>query len=523
MADYDAVIVGAGHNGLVSALYLARAGWRVLLLERASEIGGGLRSANVTLPGFCHDLYATNVGLFAASPVYHDLKAEFDAAGVRLLWSERSFASIHGGRAVRVYTDAERTLHDIAAIKLGDVEGWRRLVAFYRRVAPLFLPLFYTELPSRGMQQQLVRILMSGPGDALRLAKLLKQSSHDFSAAYFGSMEMRGLIESWGYHLDFGPTVTGGATFAFVAAMSAHLNGMPIVEGGAGRIATTICNMIEKAGGRVVTNAEVTKILTKRGCAIGVRTLSGDEITATRAVVANVTVRNLFGSLLSRDDLSSRFFQRTEKYRYGPGTFIIHLALERAPDWTAAEDLWKFNYVHLNGSEAEIEETYRSSRHGLLPARPLLVVSQTTTIDPSRAPPGKHVVRVHVRTVPANIEGDAAGTISARNWGEAKEPFAKRILDLVEEKAPNLRKYILGQYIETPEDIERENPNFVGGDCVSGSHHVGQNFFFRPFFGWSTYRTPIERLYMIGASTWPGGGVNAGSGYLLAQKLLAKA
>ena len=113
MADYDAIVIGAGHNGLVCALYLARAGWRVLVLEQAREVGGGLRSGALTLPGFCHDRYATNVGLFATSPVYRELKSDFDAAGVRLLRSERTYASIHGSRAVRIYTDSERTLRDI--------------------------------------------------------------------------------------------------------------------------------------------------------------------------------------------------------------------------------------------------------------------------------------------------------------------------------------------------------------------------------------------------------------------------
>jgi len=129
---------------------------------------------------------------------------------------------------------------------------------------------------------------------------------------------------------------------------------------------------------------------------------------------------------------------------------------------------------------------------------------------------------VHVRTVPSRIEGDAAGKIAARNWSDAKAAFAERVLDLVEEQAPDLRACILASAAETPEEIERENPNFVGGDCVSGSHHLDQNFFCRPFLGWSRYITPVAHLYMIGAATWPGGGVNAGSGYLLARKLLRR-
>ncbi len=522
MADYDAIIIGAGHNGLVCALYLARQAWRVLVLEQADEVGGGLRSGALTLPGFCHDRYATNVGVFAASPVYRELKDDFDKAGVRLLQSDRVYASVGARRAVRVYTDAEATLGEIGSIDAADAEGWKRLTAFYRRIAPRFLPLFFVEFPSREMWRRCAGMLAGGPQDAMRLAQLVCGTSGGLASRFFRSPELRGLIASWAYHLDFGPRTPGGATFGFVAAMSTHLNGMPIVAGGSGRISEALRAMIETAGGRVLTGAAVERVVVKGGRAVAVRTRTGEEFSAER-VIANVTTRNLFGRLLSPDDIAARFLRRTQAYRYAPGTFIMHLALDRMPEWRAADDLDRFSYVHLNGSEAEIDATYRTSLRGLLPERPLLVVSQTTPVDPSRAPAGKHVIRVHVRTAPAEIRGDAAGKIAARNWAEAKQAFAERVLDLLEEKAPNLRSCIIGQAILSPADIEAENPNFIGADCVSGSHHLSQNFFCRPLLGWSNYATPIAGLYMIGASTWPGGGINGGSGYLLARKLLRAA
>ena len=153
----------------------------------------------------------------------------------------------------------------------------------------------------------------------------------------------------------------GGATFAFVAAMSAHINGMPIVEGGAGRISEAMRTMVETAGGQVITATEVEQVVVKGGRACAIYTHSGEEISARHAVVGNVTVRNLFGKLLSPNDVGGRFRQRTQRYRYGPGTFIMHLALDRMPDWRAADDLARFNYVHLNGSGAEIEQTYQAS------------------------------------------------------------------------------------------------------------------------------------------------------------------
>jgi phytoene dehydrogenase-like protein len=364
---------------------------------------------------------------------------------------------------------------------------------------------------------------VGAPADALRLAALTRQTSHDFAANYVRSAEARGMLASWGYHLDFAPDVPGGAVFAFVAAQSGYNGGMPIVEGGAGKIIGALRAMIEKAGGRIVTGADVTRIVVRKGHAVAVRTKAGDEIAAKRAIIANVTTRNLFTKLVDAEDLDPRFRTRAERYRYGPGTFVVHLALSRLPVWKAADDLSQFNYIHVNGSEAEIAETYRQSLRNFLPERPLLVVSQTTPSDPTRAPPGCHVMRIHVRTVPGRIEGDAAGKISALAWDEAKQAYADRVLDLVEEHVPDLRQSVVASAVETPEDIEKGNPNFIGGDCVSGSHHFNQNFFCRPLIGWARYKTPIAQLYMVGSSTWPGGGVNPGSGYLVARKLIAQA
>jgi phytoene dehydrogenase-like protein len=151
----------------------------------------------------------------------------------------------------------------------------------------------------------------------------------------------------------------------------------------------------------------------------------------------------------------------------------------------------------------------------------MLIVSQTTQVDPSRAPAGQHVARVHSRAFPSEILGDAAGKIGDRDWASAKEAVADRLIDILAEHAPNVRDAVLARHVVSPADLERSNPNLVGGDCNGGSHHLDQNYLFRPAFGWTRYRTPIPQLYMIGAATWPGSGVNGSSGYLLAQQLLA--
>jgi phytoene dehydrogenase-like protein len=215
-----------------------------------------------------------------------------------------------------------------------------------------------------------------------------------------------------------------------------------------------------------------------------------------------------------------RVRERASRFRYGPGVFMVHLALSRHLEWEGGDDLWRFNYVHLNGQADQIAATYAQCSQGLLPSRPMMIVSQPTHADPSRAPSGCATIRLQVRAVPPLIAGDAAGAIRGRDWVNIKEAFADRVIEQVAEHAPGVRQAILARYVMSPNDFERENPNLVGGDCVSGSHHLDQNYFARPFRGWTRYRTPVKQLFMVGASTWPGGGVNAASGFLAAEDLL---
>lgn len=520
MADYDAVIIGAGHNALVCALYLAKAGWRVLVLERGSEIGGALRSAEVTLPGFVHDLYATNVGQFAVSPVYEDFAAEFAKLGLQFLAGPCPYATaFDDGKALRVYQDPERTEQEIATYSATDAAAWRELVDLYKRTAPHFLPLFFTALPSTAAALHAAKLIGLSPRSAWSLGRVLKDTPRAFVDRRFETPQAKALLVPWAYHMDAGPDTRGGATFAYVAGLSGHLRGLSVAKGGAGAITHTLERVAVSLGVEIRTSSEVEAIRIENGEAKGVTVIGGDTIDAD-CVIASVTPRHLFGGLVSDAHLPSGFRRRIKAYRYGPATFVIHLALDRPLQWRAADDLGDFNYVHLCGLTEEVARTYADSLDGRLSERPMLVVSQTTPVDASRAPPGNHVARIHVRTVPSHITGDAAGVIDARTWSEAAEPYAERLLDIVEAQVPNLRQAILARHIVTPPEIEADNPNLVGGDCVSGSHHPDQNFMNRPLRGWSRYATPIRNLYMTGASTWPGGGVHGGSGYLLAQRLL---
>ena len=198
---------------------------------------------------------------------------------------------------------------------------------------------------------------------------------------------------------------------------------------------------------------------------------------------------------------------------------MIHVACDNLPDWTAGPELQHFAYVHLAPSLDMMSRTYNEALAGFLPGEPVVVVGQPTAIDPSRAPQGKHILWIQVRVLPAVIRGDAAGKIEGKDWAEVKEAYADRVMAILESYAPGFAKKILGRAVFSPLDLERENPNLLGGDNLAGSHHLSQNFLFRPVPGWSRYKTPVDGLYLVGASTWPGAGVGAGSGFMLARML----
>jgi phytoene dehydrogenase-like protein len=517
--DYDGIVVGSGHNALVCALNLAHAGWRILVLERSDEVGGGMRTKELTLPGFKHDLFATNVGRFALSPTYRKFQPQFEEIGIRFVTNTSPYASVYGGgRTVRAYSDRGKFEREVERVAPRDLPAWRVARDFFDRTAPKFQPLTQMMAPSFDMMRQFARI-WANPADAIRLTGLLMQSARQFVDGFFRSDEMKGLFAPWSFHSDFGPDVAGGGVYTFITSLSA-MRGQTIVEGGAGRLSEAMRTLIEQQGGKVITGAEVKHVRVENRRAVAVETGDGEVISARRAIVASVTPRSLFGRLVRDEDIPAGFRRRVRAFRYGGATFVLHLALRNRLQWRASEDLSDFNTVHIGGGLADLTLTHEETSTGKIPSRPLLIVSQTSHTDPTRTPNGEHIVRIHSRSFPPAIRGDGAGAITARDWDGAREAVAERLIDILSEYVPNVRTDLLARHAVSPLDLERQNPNWVGGDCSSGSHEFRQNYFFRPVAGWSRYRTPISNLYMIGSSTWPGGGIHGTSGYLVAQELL---
>jgi phytoene dehydrogenase-like protein len=517
--EYDAVVIGAGHNGLIAAVRLAEAGWSVLVLEQARRPGGAVLSEELTLPGFTHDVFSTNQNLLLGSPFYAEHASALAQHGLRYAVGSRPYANAFpDGTALGVEQDPDRTLNGLAERDSGDADGWLRLQRLYDQYSSTLFGFYSAPVPSMAMASAAARAaLRLRPAGFVRLVQLLLSSTRELGDTFFATPEAKAMAACWGMHLDFGPDVAGGAMFPFLELFTDQRQGMSIVEGGASGLITALAGLLHQHGGELRTEAAVRRIITSGGTARQVELADGQRIAARRAIIAGTTPTALFGELLDRAPAGVR--RDAARFTYGPGTMMVHLALDGPVPWRAGPALAGHAYVHIGPYVEDLACTYTAALNGLLPRDPMLVCAQTSVVDPTRAPAGKHVLWIQVRTLPPRIRGDDAGELTVTNWDEAAEPYAERVLDRLETYAPGLRQRIVGRAVLSPMDLQRRNPNLVGGDSIAGSMHLRQNFAFRPFPGMSRYKTPIRHLYLIGASTWPGGGVNGLSGDHVARHL----
>jgi phytoene dehydrogenase-like protein len=327
------------------------------------------------------------------------------------------------------------------------------------------------------------------------------------------------MLGAWGMHLDYAPDIAGGAIFPYLEGMAGQAFGMVLGKGGADTIVTALVKAIEARGGTVACGAPVARVDVEAGRATGVTLADGRRVGARRAVIAGVAPRALAGLV---GPTEPRFDDAMARFVHAPGTMMIHLALSDLPAWRAGAALRDFAYVHLGPSLDQMARTYAEAQAGLLPSEPVLVVGQPTTVDPSRAPEGRHTLWVQVRMAPGTIRGDAKAEIADTDWKDAAEPFAERALAILDAHAPGIRDLILGRRIVSPAELEADNPNLVGGDQICGSHHLAQHFLFRPARGHADGSTPVRDLHLTGAAVWPGAGTGAGPGFLLARRLAGR-
>ena len=521
---YDAVIVGAGHNGLACAIHLARRGWSVGVFEAKPEAGGAVKTRELTLPGFRHDIAAMNLSMFAGSPFLREYGEALGRHGLAFVPAEHCFSSIFpDGTFFGVSNTLDTTLSRLNALSPKDAESWARLLGQFGGDAPHIFGLLGNVMPSWAAAKVVWSAWrQKGTGWTLDMMRFLLSSPREWLDANFANPKVKATLAAWGMHLDFAPDIAGGALFPYLESMANQSFGMVIGKGGADTMIKAMTGYLKELGGELHLGTPVTEIRSGNGKASGIVLGDGTEVPARKAVIANVTPAVLFGGLLPGGSGKADVDKKFKAFRAGPGTMMVHLALDRPLDWNAGEELQRFAYVHIAPSFEYMTAAYTQAMGGHLPASPVLVVGQPTAIDSTRAPDGKHILWVQVRVLPKHVTGDAAGQIKGTDWSGIKDAYADRVIGIIEQYSPGLQDRILGRAVYSPDDLEAENPCLIGGDNLSGSHHLNQNFLFRPVAGYSRYKMPVENLFMCGAATWPGAGTGAGSGYLLGKMLGGK-
>lgn len=492
--------MGAGPNGLVCAVRLARAGFQVEVVEAGNRPGGSVISAEETLPGFVHDLGAGFFPLAVASPAFRGLGLE--KGGIE--WINPPIAMAHpfaDGRAVSLCRSLEGTVSSLDAVAPRAGEAWRSVIEPLWRHRGLVIRSALAPFPP----------LRAGPLLALRLGRhgtelgrLMLGSAAGFGAAVFGRDEPTAWLAGSVAHSDLDPGAAGGAALGLFLHFLGHVVGWPFPAGGAGRITEALVGRLEEAGGSLTCNDPVERVVCYRGEVSGVRLAGGRELGAD-AVVACVSVRP-FLSMVPDGALPGRLERRLRRWRYGLGTFKLDLALDGPVPW-ASEEARSAGVVQLGDTLEHQLRAACEARLGRVPGAPTMVVGQHSLHDPSRAPTDGHTLYVytHVPQRPELPEEEIADRIEAR----------------IEDFAPGFRRLIRARAIRSPQRLEQENSSLVGGDLGGGSSELDQQLVFRPDPALVRYRTPIHGLYLAGSSVHPGPGVHGVCGAGAANAVIA--
>jgi phytoene dehydrogenase-like protein len=512
MVDYDAIVCGGGPNGLAAAIRLAEAGWSVCLLEANDEVGGAARTIESTLPGFRHDFGAAFFPLVGAAPsvVGRDLAPY----GLRFVHAPLPAAHpFPGNRAIALGRSAAETGASIDKVHLGDGAVW---LSLDQAVGEVMAPFLRAQM-QRWPFEELVEVVRTlGPSGSLEFARIVVQGV-SVVGARFESEEARAFLTGPAMHADLAPEMPGTGVYALLLTMLGQRFGMPVVEGGTGMISAALVARLRDVGATIVTGRRVDRIVVEGGRAVAVEA-GGDVLRARRAVICALDVGTLI-RLAGPDAFPPRALAEVRGYRPGLGTFKVDWALDGPVPW-AADECRRAAVVHVGDTVTAMSRAAWEAGHGLLPAKPTLVLGQQSLADPSRAPAGKHTLWGYAH-VPARPSGDAARPRAKGDWDRSTGVFLDRMEAAIEAHAPRFRDLVLARKAWTPDDLEAADASLVGGDIQAGSFAIDQQILFRPGPSWWRWGTPVKGLYQAGASVPPGAGVHGGCGDLAARQALA--
>ena len=525
VSRYDAIIIGAGHNGLVTACYLAKAGWKVLVLERRHLVGGACVTEEV-FPGFSVSTAAYATSLFRKE-IIHDLRLHEYGFTV-LERNPSSFSPYPDGRSLLLGLDPQLNHQEISKFSARDAEHYPRYHAMLERLATVIEPMLTITPPN---------LVSPRAKDLWRLFKV-GRAFLGLGSRMGDAMEMltgaaRKILDRW---FESEPLKATLATDAIIGAMAApsmpgtayvlfhHVMGETggkrgvwgYVQGGMGALTQALARVARDCSVTICCESEVTKILVERGAVIGVALASGNEFRAP-VVASNTDAHMTFTRLLDSALLPPDFVEAVRRIDYSSASLKINVALSELPNFTALPGSQPGpqhrGTIHICPDLDYIEHAFDQAKYGRPSARPILECTIPSVVDPSVAPPGAHLMSIFVQYAPYSLQGTT--------WDLIRESFADRCIDLLTEYAPNFKASVIDRQILTPLDLERTFA-LTGGNIFQGAMTLNQLFCFRPVPGYADYRTPIRGLYLCGSAAHPGGGVSGAPGYNAAREILCQ-
>jgi phytoene dehydrogenase-like protein len=518
---HDIVIIGGGHNGLITAFYLAKAGYKPLVVERSAQVGGAAVTDEFH-PGFrCSTLSHT------AGPILPEIvrDMQLEKHGLTLITPEVCVTALSPeGRALSLYQDTARSAQEIANFSPKDAKRYPEFQLSLGKIARVISEALATtppniDDPSRGDLWSMLKtgraIRKLGKKDMFRLLRWGPMAVADLASEYFETELLRAVIAARGVFGTFlGPWSAGSALILLIrAAADPHPAGSAsFATGGMGAVTQAMESAAKSAGVEIHTGAEVVEIRVQNGAATGVFLSTGEEIAA-KAVISNADPKRTLLKLTDPTHLSPDFVQKLQHYR-GNGTVAkVNLALSGLPKFTALKNgdgSALKGRIHIGNEIDYLERAFDESKYGNFSRQPYLEATIPSLTDPTLAPEGKHVMSIYMQYAPYKLKGD---------WEDQRKALGQTVVKTLAQYAPNLPELILTHQIITPLDLE-EKYGLTGGQIFHGDLSLDQFFTMRPLLDWARYKTPIENLYLCGSGTHPGAGLTGGSGANAAREIV---